>query len=112
MTFVPPHPVPNSSITKYMKGTRRIDEMAANARQLSYQERYSYTEGWDDNTLAEIFNLGLNQLYDKITQVDSVANIEEFTTTVFAGVQSYPIPQHVKMAIQIMNVRYLYGPET
>jgi len=110
--FVNPHPVPNSSVTKYMKGTRRIDEMAGNARQLCYQERYSYTEGWDDNTVGEIFNLALNQLYDKITQVDSVANIEEFTTTVFAGVQSYPIPQDVKMAIQIMNVRYLYGPET
>lgn len=104
--------VPNSSKTVYMSGTRRIDEMAANARQLSYQEDYSYTEGWDDNTVAEIFNLGLNQLYDKITQVDSVANIEEFSTTVFAGVQEYPIPQSVKMAIQIMNVRYLYGPET
>jgi hypothetical protein len=112
MSFTPPQSVPNSSIIQYMKGTRRIDEMAANARQLSYQENYSFTEGWDDNTLGEIFNLGLNQLYDKITQVDSVANIEEFTTTVFAGVQSYPIPQHVKLAIQIMNVRYLYGPET
>jgi hypothetical protein len=95
-----------------MKGTRRIDEMAANARQLGYQENYSYTEGWDDNTVGEIFNLGLNLLYDKITQVDSVANIEEFTTTVYAGVQEYPIPQHVKMAIQIMNVRFLYGPQT
>ena len=112
MSFTPPQMVPNSSITKYMTGTRRIDEMATNARQLAFQERYSYTEGWDDNTVAEIFNLGLNQLYDRITQVDSVANIEEFTTTVFAGVQSYPIPQEVKMAQQIMNVRYLYGPQT
>jgi hypothetical protein len=86
--------------------------MAANARQLAYQENYSYTEGWDDNTVGEIANLGLNQVYDRITQVDSVANIEEFATTVYAGVQSYPIPQDVKMAIQIMNVRYLYGPET
>jgi hypothetical protein len=112
MTFVPPHPVPNSSVTKYMRGTRRIDEMAANARQRAFQERYSYTEGWDDNTVGGLFNVGLNELYDKITEVDEVANIEEFTTTVFAGVQSYPIPQHVKMAQQIMNVRYLYGPET
>lgn len=95
-----------------MQGTRIIDEMAANARQLSYQENYSYTEGWDDNTLGIIFNLGLNQLYDKITQVDSVANIEEYTQTVRAGVQEYDIPQNVKMAIQIMDVRYLYGPET
>ena len=103
---------PNTSKTTYMRGTRRIDEMAANARQLAYQENYSYTEGWDDNTVGEIANLGLNQVYDRITQVDSVANIEEFATTVYAGVQSYPIPQDVKMAIQIMNVRYLYGPET
>lgn len=104
--------IPNSSQTIYMKGTRRIDEMATNARQLAFQENYSYTEGWDDNTVAELFNLGLNHLYDKICQVDNVANIEEFSTTVFAGVNEYPIPQNVKMALQIMNVRYLYGPET
>ena len=99
-------------MTVYMQGTRRIDEMAANARQLSYQESYSYTEGWDDNTVGEIFNLGLNQLYDKICQIDNVANIEEYTQDVLSGVQSYPIPQHVKLAIQIMNVRVLYGTET
>lgn len=99
-------------MTVYMQGTRRIDEMAMNARQLGYQENYSYTEGWDDNTVAEIFNLGLNQLYDAITQVDEVANIEEYVQTVVAGVQEYDIPQNVKLASQIMNVRYLYGPET
>lgn len=97
---------------QYMSGTRRIDEMAANARQLAYQENYSYTEGWDDNTVGEIFNLGLNQLYDKITQIDSVANIEEYTQTVYAGINEYDIPQSVKMSLQIMNVRFLYGPET
>lgn len=102
---------PNTSRTVYMRGTRRIDELAANARQLGYQEVYSYTEGWDDNTVGEIFNLGLNQLYDKITQVDQVANIEEYAMSVYAGVQSYPIPQDVNIALQIMNVRYLYGPE-
>lgn len=107
MPYVPPVPP-----TIYMQGTRSIDEMAANARQLSYQENYSYTEGWDDNTVGTIFNLGLNQLYDKICQIDNVANIQEIMMTVEAGVQSYPIPQDVKMAIQIMNVRYLYGPET
>jgi len=98
--------------TVYMQGTRSLYEMAMNARQLSYQENYSYTEGWDDNTVAEVFNLGLNQLYDAVTQVDSPANIEEYRQDVFAGVQEYPVPQHVKMALQIMNVRYLYGPET
>jgi hypothetical protein len=99
-------------MTAYMKGTRSIYEMSANARQLSYQEDYSYTEGWDDNTIAEIFNLGLNQLYDRICQIDNVANIEEYVQTVFSGVQEYDIPQSVKMAIQIINVRFLYGPET
>lgn len=98
--------------TNYMQGTRRIDEIAANARQLAYQENYSYTEGWDDNTVGQIINLGLNQLYDRICQVDNVANIEEYVQDVFAGKQEYPIPQDVKMKIQIMNVRYLYGPET
>jgi hypothetical protein len=99
-------------MTVYMQGTRRIDEMAMNARQLAYQEVYSYTEGWDDNTVGELFNLGLNQLYDKISQVDQVANIQEYVQDVVAGVQEYTIPQDVKMFIQIMNVRYLYGPET
>ena len=99
-------------MTVYMKGSRRIDEMAANARQLAYQENYSYTEGWDDNTVAELFNLGLNQLYDALCQIDNVANIEEYTQTVVAGVQEYDIPQNVKLASQIMNVRYLYGTET
>lgn len=103
---------PNTSVTRYMEGTRRIDEMADNARQLCYQENYSFTEGWNDNTVGGIFNLALNQLYDKITQVDSVANIEEYVMTVYAGVQSYPIPQSVKMAIQIMNVRFLYGSQS
>ncbi len=99
-------------MTVYMKGTRRIDEMAANARQLAFQENYSYTEGWDDNTVGEIFNLGLNQLYDKICQIDNVANIEEYTQNVIAGVQEYDIPMDVNTAIQIVNVRYLYGPQT
>ena len=99
-------------MTVYMQGTRRIDEMAANARQLAYQENYSYTEGWDDNVVAELFNLGLNQLNDRISQIDNVANIQEYTMDVIAQQQSYPIPQDVKLALQIMNVRYLYGPET
>ena len=99
-------------MTVYMQGTRRIDEMAANARQLAYQENYSYTEGWDDNVVGEVFNLGLNRMYDKICQVDNVANIEEYTQDVFAGVQEYAIPQSVKMGLQIMNVRFLYGTQS
>lgn len=110
MSTPPSSEIPPSTV--YMQGTRRIDEMAWNARQLAYQEKYSYTEGWDDNTVAELFNLGLNQLYDRVCQIDNVANIKEFVTSVTAGVQSYAIPQDVNLAVQIMNVRYLYGPET
>lgn len=95
-----------------MQGTRRIDEIAAEARRLAYQENYSYTEGWDDNTVASIFNLALNKIYDRITQVDNVANIQEYTQTVVSGQAEYDIPQDVKMKIQVMNVRFLYGPET
>lgn len=108
MTYSPQPPYG----TVYMQGTRSLYEMAMNARELSYQENYSYTEGWNDNTVAEVFNLGLNQLYDAITQVDSPANIEEYTQDIFAGIQEYPVPQNVKMALQIMNVRYLYGPQS
>jgi hypothetical protein len=110
MTVPASGPSPNPTV--YMQGTRRIEEMASNARQLAYQENYSYTEGWDDNTLAEIFNLGLNQIYDKITQVDAVSNIKEYRQDIVSGTQSYDIPQDVKMAQQIMDVRYLWGPET
>lgn len=94
-----------------MKGTRRAEEMIANARQLSYQENYSYTEGWDDNTVIECMNLGLDRLYDALTQVDSPANIEEYVTSTIAGQQEYDIPLDVKLAVSIMDIRYLYGPE-
>jgi len=95
----------------YMRGTRRAEELIANARQLSYQEQYSYTEGWDDNTVIECMNLGLDRLYDALTQIDSPANIEEFAMTTVAGQQEYDIPMAVKLAVSIMDVRYLYGPQ-
>lgn len=110
MTIPISQPSPNPTV--YMQGTRRIDEMAMTARSLAYQSNYSYTEGWDDNTVGALFNLGLNRLYDRITQIDSPANIQEYTQDVSAGVQAYDVPQDVKMALQIMNVRFLYGPET
>jgi len=99
-------------MTVYMQGTRRIDEIAAEARRLAYQENYSYTEGWDDNTVATIFNLALNKIYDRITQIDNVANIQEYTQSIISGQAEYDIPQDVKMKIQVMNVRFLYGPES
>ena len=99
-------------LTNYQQGTRRVEEMMWDARQLCYQEQYSYSEGWNDNTFGVVLNLGLNTFYNKITQVDEVANIQEYVQQSVSGQQSYPIPQMVKMAQQIMNVRYLYGTQT
>lgn len=100
-------------MTVYMQGTRRAEEMLANARQLGYQENYSYTEGWDDNTVVQCMNLGLDRLYDALTQIDSPANIQEYSFSTVAGQQAYNISQDVKLAVSIMDVRYLYaGPAT
>lgn len=95
----------------YMQGTRRLEEMIANARQLAYQEQYSYTEGWDDNVLAEIFNLGLDRLYASVTMIDNPANIEEVSLDTYAQQTEYDIPIDVHMAIRIMDVRYIYGTQ-
>lgn len=95
----------------YVQGTRRLEEMMANARQLGYQENYSYTEGWDDNVVAEIFNLGLDRLYESVTLIDMPPNIEQVELDVFARQTEYDIPQDVHMALRIMDVRYLYGTQ-
>ncbi len=95
----------------YMKGTRRAEEMLTDARQLAYQEQYSYTEGWDDNTVIECMNLGMGRLYDALTQIDSPANIEELILSTVAGQQEYDIPQAVKLAVSIMDVRFIYGSQ-
>ncbi|HET9433066.1 MAG TPA: hypothetical protein VFO37_04880 [Chitinophagaceae bacterium] len=95
----------------YASGTRRTEELIAAARSLSYSEQYSFTEGWDDNTVVTIMNLGLDRLYDKITQVDNVANIQEVSLNVVAQQQAYDIPIDVHMAVRIMDVRYLYGTQ-
>lgn len=93
----------------YALGTRRTEEIIADARRLSYQEQYSYTEGWDDNTVVEIMNLGLDRLYASITEIDNPANIEELSLNTVAGQQSYDIPIDVHMAIRIMDMRFLYA---
>jgi hypothetical protein len=92
-------------------GTRRLEEMITDARAQAYSEDYSLTEGWDDNVVARLFNLGLNRLYHAITQIDNPANIEEFTADIVSGQQSYDIPIHVFMAIRIMDVRYQWGTQ-
>ena len=95
----------------YQPGTRTLDEMILDARRLAYQEQYSYTEGWDDNTVSTIFNLGLDKLYNAITQIDNPANIEEILLDVVSQQQNYNLPIQVNMAIRIVDVRYLYGTQ-
>src|SRR5579863_4455895 len=95
----------------YMQGTRRLEEMIANARQLSYNESYSYTEGWSDNVVAEIFNLGLDRLYASVTMIDMPPNIEEVLIDVVATQTAYDLPIDVHMALRMMDVRYLYGTQ-
>jgi hypothetical protein len=92
-----------------MQGTRRLEEMIAEARKMSYQEKYSYTEGWDDNVVTDIFNLGLNRLYSTITEIDSPVNISELRIDVVSQQTAYNIPQDIHMSLRIMDVRYLYG---
>ena len=95
----------------YMKGTRRVEEMLAEIRQLTYQETYSYTEGWDDNTCVGILNMGLNRLYAAITAIDNNATVNEMALDIVAGQMSYDIPQEVHMAIRFVDVRYYYQPQ-
>lgn len=91
--------------------TRRLAEMIKDARAQAYSEDYSLTEGWDDNVVARLFNLGLNSIYHAITQIDNPAHIKEFTADIVSGQQAYDITVDVFMAIRIMDVRYLWGSQ-
>lgn len=93
----------------YMKGTRSLDEMISAARSLSYNEQYSYTEGWNNNVAVEIFNLALDKLYAAITQIDNPAAVQEVTLDVVSQQTAYDLPIDVQMALRIVDVRYLYG---
>lgn len=93
-------------------GTRRLEEMITDARAQAYSEDFSLTEGWDDNVVARLFNLGLNQLYHAITQISNPANVEETSIDVVAGTQSYDIPLDVFMAIRLLDVRFQWGTAT
>ena len=64
-------------MASYVAGTRRLEEILTEARRLAYQENYSYTEGWDDNTLVEISNLAMDRLYGAITEINNPANIQQ-----------------------------------
>lgn len=93
-------------------GTRRLEEMIAEARSEAYSEDYSTTEGWDDNVVAKLANRGLNKLYHAITQIDNPANIEQYTADVVSGQQAYDIPMDVFMAIRLDDVRFQWGTQT
>lgn len=92
-------------------GTRRTEELIAEIRSLSYTEVYSFTEGWNDNTVVDILNLGLEKLYMAITQEDQPAYIHQSRLDVVSGQGEYDIPFDVQMAIRIMDVRFLYGTQ-
>lgn len=91
--------------------TRRLEELIDEARGLAYSEEYSLTEGWNNNVVSNLFNLGLDKLYMAITEIDNPANIEEYVTNVVSGQQSYDIPIDVQMSIRIMDARYLWGTQ-
>ena len=93
----------------YQKGTRRAEELIAEARGLSYTEQYSYTEGWNDNVAVNILNFAIQRLYNAVTQIDSPPNIQETSINVISGQQAYDLPIDVHMALRIMDVRYLYS---
>ena len=72
-------------MASYVDGTRRAEDLITDARKLAYQEDYSYTEGWDDNTMVEILNLAKNRIYGDITEINSPANIQQVEIDTIAG---------------------------
>jgi hypothetical protein len=92
-----------------MKGTRSSQELIQEARSLSYNETFSYTEGWNNNVAVNILNLALDKLYAALTQIDSPPNVQEFTMDVISQQQAYDLPINVNMALRLIDVRYLYG---
>lgn len=99
-------------MASYVSGTRRTEQMILDARKLAYQEDYSFTEGWDDNTVVSVMNLGLDRLYGAITEINSPANIEQTTISSVAGQQAYDLPIDVHLAVRLVDVRYLYGTQS
>lgn len=91
--------------------TRSIEELNRDARGLAYAEEYSLTEGWDDNKVAVLFRLGLNKLYQAITENDQPANIEQVSIDSVAGTQAYDLPIDVHMAIRINDARFYWGTQ-
>lgn len=99
-------------MASYLSGTRRAEQLIDATRKLSYQENYSYTEGWDNNTLVSILNLAQERLYKALTQVDDPANVVEVTIDAVSGQQAYDLPIDVFMALRLIDVRYIYGTQS
>lgn len=95
----------------YMKGTRSTEELISIARGLSYNEQFSYTQGWNNNIAVNIINLALNKIYSAFTQIDSPPNVEEVRIDVVSRQQAYDLPINVQMALRLVDVRYLFGTQ-
>lgn len=92
-----------------MVQTTTAQNMIAQARSLAYSEQYSLTEGWSDNTLVSILNLGLKRLYNALTQIENDAYVEEARLDSVAYQDAYDLPIQVSYALRLVDVRYLYG---
>lgn len=94
-----------------MPQTTTAQLMISRARSLAYSEQYSLTEGWNDNTLVSILNLGLNRFYNAITQIENDAYVEEARLDSVANQDAYDLPIEVSLALRLVDVRFLYGNE-
>ena len=90
-------------------GTRNAEELITDIRSLAYAEQYSNTEGWNNDTLVRILNLGLADLTLAVTKTDNPANIEQYSFSSVAGQMAYDLPIDVLMGVRIMDVRYIWG---
>ena len=93
-------------------GTRRLEELIADARAQAYSEDYSQTEGWSDDVVSRIMGLGLNRLYHAITQIENPAHVEQYNVDVVSGQQAYDIPIDIFMAIRLVDVRFIWGTQS
>lgn len=88
---------------------RRLEELISEARSLAYSENYSLTEGWNQNTLVDIFNLGQKKLYNALTKINDDAYVKQVNMDVVANQQAYDLPIDVHLALRLVDVRFIYG---
>lgn len=94
-----------------MVQTTTAQNMIGRARSLAYSESYSLTEGWNDNTLVSILNLGMHRLYNALTQIENDAYVAQTRLNSVAYQDAYDLPIEVQMSLRLVDVRYLYGNE-